>query len=335
MHSTDSQHVRSSGNPDAAARGLELRDDEMSSRAAGDNFPVALRVLPAGARDALAAIYAYARLVDETGDRPGSGADEILSALDALEAELDLAMQADPVDSADSARPARGAHPAHATFIRLQGVIATHGLSRAHFAGLIEANRRDQLVTRYASWEELRDYCRLSAEPVGRLVLEVFGCANAQTEPLSDDVCSALQLLEHCQDVAEDLGNGRIYLPADDLARFGCDPATLSAPTASKQLREVIRFQVGRARELLASGSVLVSRLHGAARIAVAGYVAGGLATARAIERCDYDVLANQAGPARRHIVSSWLRLMIAAMFSSSRPRGSRRASTALPGSAA
>jgi phytoene synthase len=166
-------------------------------------------------------------------------------------------------------------------------------------------------------------------------VLEVFGCANAQTEPLSDDVCSALQLLEHCQDVAEDLGNGRIYLPADDLARFGCDPATLSAPTASKQLREVIRFQVDRARELLASGSLLVSRLHGAARIAVAGYVAGGLATARAIERCDYDVLANQAGPARRHIVSSWLRLMIAAMFSSSRPRGSRRASTALPGRAA
>lgn len=320
MHSTDSQHVRSSGSPDSAARGLDLRDDEMASRAAGENFPVALRVLPVGARDALAAIYAYARLVDETGDRPGSRSDEILSALDALEAELDLAMQG------------RAEHP---TFVRLQRVIARHGLSRAHLAGLIEANRRDQRVARYANWDELRDYCRFSAEPVGRLVLEVFGCANAQTEPLSDDVCSALQLLEHCQDVAEDFGNGRIYLPADDLARFGCDPTTLGAPAASKPLREVIRFQVGRARELLAPGSLLVSRLHGAARIAVAGYVSGGLATARAIERCDYDVLAYPASPARRHIVSSWLRLMIAAMFSSSRSRGSKRASTALPGSPA
>jgi len=268
------------------------------ARAGTENFPVALRVLPGSIRKALTAVYGYARLVDESGDAVATAGVERLERLDALEVELDRAFAGCAV---------------HPLFVSLQEAIIVHGLSRCHLAALIEANRRDQRIDRYESWESLREYCRLSAEPVGRLVLEIFECATPERERLSDDVCSALQLLEHCQDVGEDLDRGRVYMPAHDMARFGCDRAMLARPHASPQLRSLISFEVDRARELLVSGRPLVASLSGAARVAVAGYVAGGHATARAIDRCDYDILALEVRPAPRHIIGYLLRELLLA----------------------
>jgi squalene synthase HpnC len=170
---------------------------------------------------------------------------------------------------------------------------------------LIEANRLDQRVSRYATWEELRGYCALSADPVGELVLGVLGSATPERVALSDSICTALQLTEHCQDVAEDLARGRVYLPAEDLARFGCTVGDLAAAHAGEPLREVLAFEVARARGLLRDGAPLIGELPGRARFALAGFVAGGRAALDAIERAGYDVLP---GPPR---AGRWRRLLV------------------------
>src|SRR5690606_12427993 len=124
----------------------------------------------------------------------------------------------------------------------------------------------------------LRTSCAFSADPVGELVLYVFGAATPERLALSSDVCTALQVLEHCQDVAEDFARGRIYLPEEDLARFGCAQGELGRDGASPALRAVLAFEVDRARGLLRSGDALAGSLRGAARFAVAGFCAGGRA---------------------------------------------------------
>jgi squalene synthase HpnC len=253
------------------------------ARAAGENFPVASLLLPRHARAHLLAIYGFARLTDELGDAaPG----DRLTALDELEADLDRAFEG------------RAEHP---LLVRLQRTVRECDLPRDPFARLIEANRVDQRVSRYETWEQLRAYCALSADPVGELVLRVLGAATPARIALSDSICTALQLTEHCQDVAEDHAAGRVYLPAEDLARFGCTPEELpdalageAAPLA--QLRAVLAFEVARARGLLAAGRPLLGELHGRARIAVAAFIAGGEAALDAIERAGYDV---RGGPPR------------------------------------
>ncbi len=137
---------------------------------------------------------------------------------------------------------------------------------------------------------------------MGELVLGVFGLATPARIALSDSICTALQLTEHCQDVAEDLASGRVYLPAEDLRRFGCSEAELAAEHAGGPLREVLAFEVARARSLLAGGAPLIAELSGRPRIAVAAFLAGGHAALDAIERAGYDVLAGppRAGRPRR-----------------------------------
>ena len=254
------------------------------ARAATENFSVASRLLPRSARDHLLAIYGFARLVDELGD---SLQGDRLAALDWLEGELDLAFAG------------RATHP---LMVRLQATLRSCGLAREPFARLIEANRVDQRVDRYSTWEQLRSYCALSADPVGELVLGVFGAATPERIALSDSICTALQLVEHCQDVAEDLAAGRVYLPLEDLERHGCTVADLRAPHAGSALRAVIAFEVARARALLDAGMPLIGLLEGRARLGVAAFVAGGRAAIEAIERARYDVLAGppRASRARR-----------------------------------
>jgi squalene synthase HpnC len=244
------------------------------ARAGSENFPVASRVLPRRARSHLLAIYGFARLVDELGD---SAAGDRLAALEWLEQELDRAYEG------------RASHP---LLVRLQGTIRECALPRGPFERLIEANRVDQRVSRYQTWEALRGYCRLSADPVGELVLEVLELATPARVALSDSICTALQLTEHCQDVAEDFAADRVYLPAEDLARFGCTIASLGEQHAGAALRGVLAFEVARARGLLADGAPLIDELHGRARLAVAAFVGGGRAALDAIERAGCDVLA-------------------------------------------
>lgn len=246
---------------------------QVMARAGGENFPVASRLLPRRERAHLLAIYGFARLVDELGDTLSG---DRLEALDWLAGELDLAFAG------------RAEHP---LLIALQPTLSECGLAREPFLRLIEANRADQRVKRYETWEQLRAYCALSADPVGELVLEVFGAASVETVRLSDSICTALQLAEHCQDVSEDLACGRVYLPLEDLERFGCSIADLQAPHAGPQLREVLAFEVARARALLAEGLPLVAALHGRAKLGVAGFIAGGSAALSSIERAGYDVL--------------------------------------------
>jgi squalene synthase HpnC len=254
-------------------------EDAVLPLAGGENFPVALRVLGPRLGAHLMAIYGFARLVDQIGDEV---AGDRLALLDELEADLD--------------RLFAGEEPAHPLLQRLAPTVRACGMPRGPFARLIEANRRDQSVAAYASFDELVGYCKLSANPVGELVLYVFGAASPDRVELSDRVCTALQLVEHWQDVGEDYRRGRVYLPGEDLARFGVSPDELGAARAGPALRELLAFEVARARSLLDEGAPLVRRLRGRARIAVAGYVGGGRANADAIVRADYDVLA---GPPR------------------------------------
>jgi len=252
--------------------------DAVMARARTENFPVASRMLPRRVRSHLLALYGFARLVDELGDSlPG----DRLDALDWLEAELDRAFEG------------RAEHP---LLVRLTPTLRECALPREPFVRLIEANRLDQRVSRYATWEQLRAYCALSADPVGELVLRVLGSATPERISLSDSICTALQLTEHCQDVAEDLAHGRVYLPEEDLARFGATIEELSAAHAGGPLREVLAFEVARARGLLREGAPLIGELNGRARLALAGFVAGGRAALDAIERAGYDVLP---GPPR------------------------------------
>jgi squalene synthase HpnC len=258
--------------------------DAVMARAETENFPVASRVLPRRVRSDLLAIYGFARLLDELGD---SASGERLAALDWLEGELDRAFQG---------------IAEHPLLVRLQPTLRERALPREPFARLIEANRVDQRVSSYETWEQLRGYCALSADPVGELVLDVFGVASTTRIALSNSICTGLQLVEHCQDVAEDLARGRVYLPAEDLERFGCTRAELAAAHAGGPLRALLAFEVARARALLADGAPLIDELRARPRLAVAAFVAGGRAAADAIERAGYDVLAGppRAGRGRR-----------------------------------
>jgi phytoene synthase len=260
--------------------------DAVMARARTENFPVASRALPRRVRAHLLAIYGFARLVDELGD---SATGDRLDALDWLEAELELAFEG------------RAQHPLLA---RLSPTLRECSLPREPFLRLIEANRMDQRVSRYATWEELRAYCALSADPVGELVLRVLGSASTERIALSDSICTALQLIEHSQDVAEDLARGRVYLPREDLERFGCSIDELGAAHAGEPLRGALAFEAARARGLLEQGAPLIWQLHGRARLALAGFVAGGHAALDAIERAGYDVLPGPpcAGPRLRLI---------------------------------
>ena len=273
--------------------------EAVMARAATENFPVASRVLPRRARAHLLAVYGFARLVDELGDSDDVGAggaggrQEKLAALDWLERELDRAFRGGAASSPE------GEHP---LLVSLAATVRECALAREPFARLIEANRVDQRVSRYETWAQLRAYCALSADPVGEIVLGVLGLATPARIALSDSICTALQLTEHCQDVAEDLARGRIYLPAEDMRRFGCAEADLAAAHASEPLREVLAFEVARARALLAEGAPLIAQLQGRPKLAVAAFAAGGRAALDAIERARYDVLAGppRAGRARR-----------------------------------
>jgi squalene synthase HpnC len=254
--------------------------EEVMARAETENFPVASRVLPRRSREHLLAVYGFARLVDELGDTaPG----DRLAALDWLELELARAYDGEAV---------------HPLMRRLTATLRACALPRGPFERLIEANRVDQRVARYETWEQLRGYCALSANPVGEIVLGVFGAATPSRVALSDAICTALQLAEHCQDVAEDYAAGRVYLPAEDLASFGCDPDGVGFGEPARDgadraaLRDVLAFEVERARRLLDEGAPLIAQLRGRERLAVAAFSAGGRSALEAIERAGYDVLA-------------------------------------------
>jgi squalene synthase HpnC len=262
--------VTASRTPDVPAAETVL------AKARHENFPVALRVLPPTLRRRLEAIYGFARLVDDIGDE-APGDREVL--LDELEADLHRAFRGEAE---------------HPLLQRVTVLVRETGVGEEPFLRLIEANRIDQRKATYANWDELADYCTYSANPVGELVLASVGAATPERVRLSDDVCTALQLAEHLQDVPEDLDRGRVYMPADELERFGVGDLRQPLPHA------FVAFECARGRELLASGTPLVASLRGAGRLAVAAYVGGGLAA--------FDALAPGGGFAgnRARAAATW-----------------------------
>ncbi|CAL9586885.1 hypothetical protein SUDANB58_05151 [Streptomyces sp. enrichment culture] len=267
-------------------------------KAAGENFPVAPFFLPRAWREDLMAVYGFARLVDDIGDGDlapggadarllgvaGEAAEDRLALLDALEADL---------------RRVFDATPFHPLLRRLQPTVRRRSLTPGPFLGLIAANRQDQLVKRYETYDDLLAYCELSANPVGRLVLAVTGTSTPERIRRSDAICTALQIVEHLQDVAEDLARDRVYLPAEDMKRFHVREADLALPTAGASVRALVAYEAQRARDLLHDGAPLVGSVQGRLRLLLAGFVAGGRAALRAIAAADYDVLPGPPRPGK------------------------------------
>ena len=267
-------------------------------KAASENFPVAPFFLPRDWRDDLMAVYGFARLVDDIGDgdlAPG-GADARLLGVSATEAEDRLVL----LDAFEAdLRRVFDATPSHPLLRRLQPVVRRRALTPEPFLGLIAANRQDQLVTRYETYDDLLAYCELSANPVGRLVLAVTGTSTPERIRLSDAICTALQIVEHLQDVAEDFGRDRIYLPAEDMKRFHVTETDLSAKPAGASMRALVAYEAQRARDLLNEGAPLVGSVHGRLKLLLAGFVAGGRAAVRAIAAAEYDVLPGPPKPGK------------------------------------
>ncbi|GLP70874.1 phytoene synthase [Streptomyces sp. TUS-ST3] len=271
-------------------------------KAAAENFPVAPFFLPRAWRTDLMAVYGFARLVDDIGDgdlAPG-GADARLLGVSSAEAEDRLVLL--DAFEADLNRVFSG-QPRHPLLRRLQPTVRRCSLTPEPFLGLIAANRQDQLVTRYETYDDLLAYCELSANPVGRLVLSVTGTSTPERIRLSDAICTALQIVEHLQDVAEDLGRDRIYLPAADMKRFHVQEADLVTKSAGASVRALVAYEAQRARELLNEGAPLVGSVHGRLKLLLAGFVAGGRAALRAIAAAEHDVLPGPPKPGKLQLL--------------------------------
>ncbi|GAA2228250.1 squalene synthase HpnC [Streptomyces nogalater] len=267
-------------------------------KAASENFPVAPFFLPRAWRADLMAVYGFARLVDDIGDgdlAPG-GADARALGVSPAEAG-DRLFLLDAFET-DLRRVFDGT-PRHPLLRRLQHTVRRRALTPEPFLGLIAANRQDQLVARYETYDDLLAYCELSANPVGRLVLAVTGTSTPERIRLSDAICTALQIVEHLQDVAEDLRRDRIYLPAEDMKRFHVQEADLGQKSASASVRALVAYEAQRARELLDEGAPLVGSVHGRLKLLLAGFVAGGRAAIEAITAAEYDVLPGPPKPGK------------------------------------
>jgi len=254
---------------------------EVAARAAGENFPVGSILFPRRLRGHIRALYCYARLVDELGDayegdRP--------AALDELEREVELTFEGEP---------------AWPVMRNVQPTVREFGLPREPFLRLIEANRMDQRISEYETWDDLKRYCVHSADPCGRLVLGVLRrLDDEELVAASDSVCTGLQLVNFLQDVPRDLELGRIYLPAEDRRRFGDPP--LDCP--NEGLRALLRFEAERAAELLGGAEVLRAGIGGRLGRAVALFGRGGLAALDTLETAGWDLFTQRPRPSRARL---------------------------------
>jgi squalene synthase HpnC len=241
-----------------------------------ENFTVVARFIPRDLRRHFHSIYAFCRFVDDLGDE---AAGDRLALLDEWEADLRRCY-------GDN-----GEQPQHPIHVALRETIRQFAIPATPFLKLIEANRMDQRRRRHPTYADLLHYCDHSANPVGHLVLYLLGYRDAERQRLSDAICTGLQLANFWQDVQRDLAMDRIYIPLEDMARFGYSESDLQTGVVDDRFRGLMRFEVERARALFAAGRPLADMVHGVARWQLRLYSAGGLAVLQAIERLDYDVL--------------------------------------------
>ena len=254
---------------------------EVAARAVGENFPVGSILFPRALRPHVRALYCYARLVDELGD---SYEGDRLAALDELEDEVDAVFTGEP---------------SWPVLRNVQPTVREFDLPREPFVRLIEANRMDQAVSEYETWDDLKWYCVHSADPCGRLVLGLLRhLDDERAVAASDDVCTGLQLVNFLQDVPRDLELGRVYLPREDRAQFGDPPLDRPSP----ELRELLELEAARARRLLGGGDDLRELIGGRLGRAVALFARGGLAALEALESAGWDVFTQRPKPSRARL---------------------------------
>jgi len=257
---------------------------ERLARSHYENFSVASWFLPARFRQDFFNVYTYCRISDDLGDEVGDPAAS-LQLLDEWETQLDNCYA--------------GA-PRNPVFVALAETIKKCEIPKSPFADLLRAFRKDQTVTRYRTLDDLLGYCRYSANPVGRLVLYVCGYRDEQRQMLSDYTCTALQMANFWQDVSVDYVKGRVYLPLEDMAKYGVSEETISSGRNTNEFRELMNFEVARAREWFHKGLPLASMLDRELAIDIELFSRGGLEILNAIEKQDYAVLGRRPSISKR-----------------------------------
>lgn len=257
---------------------------ERLARSHYENFSVATWFLPKRLHRHFFSVYAYCRISDDLGDEVGDH-DLSLLLLDRWEQELALTYAS-----------LRGGieQPSHPVFVALRRTIAECGIPQHEFSDLLVAFRQDQSTTRYETFDDLLGYCRNSANPVGHLVLYLCGYSDAERHLLSDYTCTALQLANFWQDVAVDYGKGRIYLPMEDMRRFAVTEQDIASRRFSPAFRELMQFEVARAREWFERGLPLVDKLDRELALDIELFSRGGQEILNAIEQQDFDVLSSR-----------------------------------------
>ncbi len=294
--------------PPSAVPEVQIEPEELPSlesileRARKENFPVAPLWLPRRVRAHLRAFYSFARLVDWLGDESPGSRESHLRWL------------------ASQMRAAKEGRPSHPVVRRAWRSFSALGLDDQPAFDLLEANLTDQRHEPMRTWDDLLAYCQLSAAPVGRFVLGLFSCDQEPLVALSDDVCSALQVIEHLQDIGEDAASGRIYLPAELLSSHGVQPSELHIAPASGALVGAISEAARRCADLLSSGTFLIGQLPWRARPLVAGYVAGGMSTLQALERAGFDPLSSKVAPVKSRTIRSAAGLLLASTTWNKKP---------------
>jgi squalene synthase HpnC len=281
------------------ARPLSIADSfaycERLARAHYENFPVGSLLVPKSLRPHVYSIYAFARRADDFADE-GHGtaltASERLAALEAWEQQLEACYRGEAT---------------HPVFIALEETVREHRLPVQPFRDLLSAFKQDVVKRRYANFAEVLDYCARSANPVGRLILLLFGYRDEHLHQLSDYICTALQLANFWQDVAVDLEKDRIYLPQDEMARFGCGAEQLRARRGDDRYRALLEFQVLRTREWFERGRPLPSLVRGRLAFELRLIWEGGMRILRRIEEINYDTLG------RRPTLTGWDRAVLLA----------------------
>jgi squalene synthase HpnC len=277
-------------------------------QARSENFPVASRLFPKALRPHLMNIYGFARMADDLGDEAGG---DRLAQLQWLSDELTAIFA--------------GAGGTHPLMRRLAITVRRFGLPREPFDRLVAANRQDQAVHRYATYDDLRGYCHLSADPVGELVLRLTGRCSDHLLDLSDATCTGLQLIEFLQDLGEDAAMGRIYVPLEDLVRFEYGEHELLTGVTNDRFRRLMAFEAGRARSLLERGRPLSHALGGRAGMAVRLFTAGGLAALADLRQRGFDTVSLSAHVSRPRLW--WFGLRELSGVAGRTPRARERAS--------
>jgi squalene synthase HpnC len=262
-----------------------------------ENFPVASWLAPATLRPAIVAIYHFARAADDIADEGNAEASERLAQLDHYSAMLD--------------RIAEGDRPDETPFAALTDAIRDHALPMSPFRDLLSAFRQDVVKTRYANFAELLDYCKRSANPIGRLLLHLYRVDDRERQEQADAICSGLQLANFWQDIAIDWNKGRVYLPTDDMSRYEVAEGQIADGRCDEPWRRLIAFEVQRTRAMLQSGRALTQALPLRLKLELKMVVAGGLRILRSIDAVDGDVFRHRPVLSR----GDWAVMSASALF--------------------